>query len=264
MEVHHHPKVEKKNFKEYFLEGLMIFLAVTLGFFAEGLQEKLSENKRLNGYMEEMVENLKADTLRFHHALSFNENASPKVDSFRYEIDSAAAGQIHANRLYFFWLASGQFSTVLFKEAAIDELKNSGSMHLIQDRQLADQILEYYDRWVKAAYMYSDALDKATDELLNHDEGNFFNGEYFEKLIKSETTFSYTPDTSLANYINRIKQRNPPLVLLDTNPADLRKLNNEVISTEIALHNYNSFIRLDLNSADTLISKIQKEYNLEN
>ena len=29
MEVHHHPKVEKKNFKEYFLEFIMIFLAVT-------------------------------------------------------------------------------------------------------------------------------------------------------------------------------------------------------------------------------------------
>jgi hypothetical protein len=27
MEVHHHPKVEKKNFKEYFLECLMIFLS---------------------------------------------------------------------------------------------------------------------------------------------------------------------------------------------------------------------------------------------
>lgn len=28
MEVHHHPHVEKKNFKEYFLEFLMISLAV--------------------------------------------------------------------------------------------------------------------------------------------------------------------------------------------------------------------------------------------
>lgn len=40
MEVHHHPHVEKKNFKEYFLEFLMIFLAVTLGFFAESLREQ--------------------------------------------------------------------------------------------------------------------------------------------------------------------------------------------------------------------------------
>lgn len=32
MEVHHHPEVEKKGFKEYAFEGLMIFLAVTMGF----------------------------------------------------------------------------------------------------------------------------------------------------------------------------------------------------------------------------------------
>lgn len=35
MEVHHHPHVEKKNFKEYFLEFVMIFLAVFLGFCRE-------------------------------------------------------------------------------------------------------------------------------------------------------------------------------------------------------------------------------------
>ena len=36
MEVHHHPDIprEKKHWKEYFLEFIMIFLAVTLGFFA--------------------------------------------------------------------------------------------------------------------------------------------------------------------------------------------------------------------------------------
>jgi len=39
IEVHHHPHVGKKSFKEYVLEGLMIFLAVTMGFFAEGMRE---------------------------------------------------------------------------------------------------------------------------------------------------------------------------------------------------------------------------------
>ena len=48
MEVHHHPDLhhKKKNLKEYFLEFLMIFLAVTLGFFAETLREKISDNHR--------------------------------------------------------------------------------------------------------------------------------------------------------------------------------------------------------------------------
>jgi len=39
MEVPHHPQIEKKNFKEYFLEFLMISLAVTIGFFAESLRQ---------------------------------------------------------------------------------------------------------------------------------------------------------------------------------------------------------------------------------
>jgi len=40
MEMHHHPDLhrKKKNWKEYFLEFLMIFLAVTLGFFAETMR----------------------------------------------------------------------------------------------------------------------------------------------------------------------------------------------------------------------------------
>ena len=136
-------------------------------------------------------------------------------------------------------------------------------MRLIHDRYLSNQILEYYDRWVKAAEITDKALDDASNES-NHYVQDFFYAQYFEKLIKLETTFSYNPDTSVNNYISRIKERNPPLVLLNTNPSDLKKLNNKVSATETALHNYNSFVRLDLNSADSLILKIQTEYNLEN
>ena len=46
MEVHHHPHVEKKNFKEYFFEFVMIFLAVTMGFFAESLREHLITTRK--------------------------------------------------------------------------------------------------------------------------------------------------------------------------------------------------------------------------
>ncbi|HLX93198.1 MAG TPA: hypothetical protein VKR32_16050 [Puia sp.] len=43
MEVHHHSRVEKKKFKEYFLEFLMIFFAVTMGFFAESYRKHLGD-----------------------------------------------------------------------------------------------------------------------------------------------------------------------------------------------------------------------------
>src|SRR5436305_9060491 len=37
---------DQQPWKEYFLEFIMIFLAVTLGFFAETVRERLSENSK--------------------------------------------------------------------------------------------------------------------------------------------------------------------------------------------------------------------------
>ena len=61
MEVHHHPHVEKKNFKEYFFEFLMIFLAVTLGFFAESLREHIVDKEREREYISSFYTDLQSD-----------------------------------------------------------------------------------------------------------------------------------------------------------------------------------------------------------
>jgi hypothetical protein len=48
MEVHHHPDLHhrRKKFKEYLLEFVMIFLAVTMGFIAENVREGIGDGKR--------------------------------------------------------------------------------------------------------------------------------------------------------------------------------------------------------------------------
>ncbi len=63
MEVHHHPDLhhKKKHWKEYFLEFLMIFLAATMGFFAESYREHLSDRHKEKEYIKSMVEDLKTD-----------------------------------------------------------------------------------------------------------------------------------------------------------------------------------------------------------
>lgn len=62
MEVHHHSHVGKKNFKEYLLEGLMIFIAVMMGFFAESFREYLHDKSNEREYIKSMVEDLKNDS----------------------------------------------------------------------------------------------------------------------------------------------------------------------------------------------------------
>src|ERR1700712_1112319 len=63
MEVHHHPDLhhKAKKWKEYFLEFLMIFLAVVMGFFAESYREHLTDQTKEKEYIESLVEDLKND-----------------------------------------------------------------------------------------------------------------------------------------------------------------------------------------------------------
>src|ERR1700704_1737560 len=81
MEVHHHPQVEKKNFKEYFLEFLMIFLAVTMGFFAENIRERIVDNDKEIHYIKSIVEDLNKDKAETFTALSVQQVTINKMDS---------------------------------------------------------------------------------------------------------------------------------------------------------------------------------------
>jgi hypothetical protein len=63
MEVHHHPHTEKKNFKEYFLEFLMIFPAVTLGFIAENVRENISENSQEKELAKSLYKEIYSDSI---------------------------------------------------------------------------------------------------------------------------------------------------------------------------------------------------------
>jgi hypothetical protein len=70
MEVHHHPQLpkgEKKRFSEYLLEFLMIFLAVTMGFFAENIRERFTERHMEQEYISSLVAELSSDTVKLSH-----------------------------------------------------------------------------------------------------------------------------------------------------------------------------------------------------
>jgi hypothetical protein len=62
MEVHHHSHHPKK-WKEYITEFIMLFLAVSLGFFAENIREQQVEKHREISYLQNVHEDLKLDLI---------------------------------------------------------------------------------------------------------------------------------------------------------------------------------------------------------
>ena len=60
MEVHHpHHPTHKKKWSEYIIEFIMLFTAVTLGFFAENIREGITEKHKKKELLEIVSQDFK-------------------------------------------------------------------------------------------------------------------------------------------------------------------------------------------------------------
>ena len=267
MEIHHHahdPAAphHKKNWKNYFWEFLMLFLAVFCGFLAEYQLEHKIERDRVKKYMYDMVQNLKYDTIRYNRNLENNEALGKQLDSFRAEISKASKGNITGNRLYELWLSTRDFNSVVFNRTALTQLKNAGNFRLITNDALSLSISDYYERKVYACEDAEKDLSKS-NERLKISCTRFFNYEPFEHLLSIETTYNEpAPDSILARN-SKILNSNPPLALLNTNQADLKLLYNDVAMKESDMKTYNSMLRWARKTAIALMREINDEYHFE-
>ncbi len=142
MEVHHHPHVEKKNFKEYFLEFLMIFLAVTMGFIAENIRENISENNIAKDMAENLYQEVYADSVVVQQKIAFREGKMQQLSYFvSYVKDSSLTNLSLRFSPSFFWSFIANSATYFQpKDGTINQLVNSGALRYFKSRQLQAQI----------------------------------------------------------------------------------------------------------------------------
>ena len=192
----------------------MLFLAVFLGFMAENYRESLVEKARVEKYMKDMVDNLKYDTLRCKINIANLTFKSTGLDSLRFEIDETINGRVNESRLYYFYMkySRGGGGQALFNRAAITQLKNSGTLRLIENERLAFEINDYYERRLIGTDHFKDNYllqGKKTAEIGNE----FFSWRHFDFLLKRNGMYS-SSDTSLINYYPTILEKKNQFKLL--------------------------------------------------
>lgn len=253
MEVHHHPEVEKKGIKEYLLEGLMIFLAVFMGFIAENIREGIVEKHRAHEYMKEMVANLQFDTARCAGNIKGNLYTIRGLDSLRDELKKGATGW-NAQTLYYlaakYGVVTSQVFRANFDQSAITELRSSGSLRLI-DEKIVEGIADYYDRLLVTTRNHAPD-DQATQ--LNKTGNEIFDWKYFDFTL-SDKFWKNGPRIIKAQFATA-----PPL--LKNDKADLEKLYNAVCIFETGLRDYNAVLYKTNGKAKALINSINKAYQL--
>ena len=145
MEVHHHPDLHqnKKNFKEYFLEFLMIFLAVTMGFFAENVRENITDHAKAKEYAQSLYDDLKEDTSFLNVIINYKSWRGLKIDSL-ISILSSEDVQKNAKLIYYYHSIMDGNLPFHSNDVTIQQLRNSGGLRYFKNPQLYTAITKYY------------------------------------------------------------------------------------------------------------------------
>ncbi len=161
MDVHHHsgsPQNEK-HVKHYLFEFLMLFLAVTLGFFVENQREHIVEHKREKQFIQSFIEDLKNDMNQLDSLTKKRQEKAGWFDSLTLLLNTPDPDK-YSGQIYFYSRYLPRPYIFYNNDATLQQLKYAGNLRLIRNKAAADSILAY-DR----QFRFIDGI-RAREELL--------------------------------------------------------------------------------------------------
>jgi hypothetical protein len=146
MEVHAHSHSHgKKNWRSYFWEFLMLFLAVFCGFLAEyQLEHKIEKDRELQ-YIRSLYEDLKENDKTFGQELIFQEKRIVMMDSMINMLNHPESIRGNEGLLYYFARRSPRLRTLSVNSRTFEQLKNSGNFRLIRKIETSNLVMAYYE-----------------------------------------------------------------------------------------------------------------------
>ena len=197
MEVHHHPHVEKKSFKEYLLEGLMIFLAVSMGFIAENIREKIVDNEKEKEYIFSMYQDLKADTSELNRIIQLKQNDIVYYDSLFYLLKE---DKTKTKDIYYYLRILPRQNFFYRVDGTNKQLENAGGLRLIHDRTVIDSLNAYsriYNELKDLENLEQQTINMAKDKIYT-----IADGYVYDKMTQTSDIQRLTENYPLLNFTN--------------------------------------------------------------
>ena len=260
MEVHHHPDLhhKKKKWKEYFLEFLMIFLAVTLGFIAENVRESISEHERAKAFAASMLKDLEADTAQLRPYRTYFDYAASNVDTLMQMLSSHDLKDIPTGKLYWYGLFGGAHGLFIPNDATFQQMKSSGSLRYF------DKIISYdvakYDRLCRMIQTTEASLNSIYGEA-RKSRALIFEFRYNDQannIAQFNNVGRVSKSSVDQNKIDSFMRSNPPLLSYD------KTLLNQYVELVRSRFMHANVVRADslLNQSNKLIKELEEKYDL--
>ena len=246
MEVHHHAHTERKKWKHYLWEFLMLFLAVFCGFLAEYQLEHKIERDREKQYIQSLFEDLKENDKTIGQELIAHQDRIGMMDSMINMFNHPEQIHGHEGLLYYFARISPRLRTLPVNTRTFEQLKNSGSFRLIRKIETSNRIMAYYETIPQI---------RLVEEL--------FFGEFDHYKTIASQVFDAAVFTSMEMKNGEIVRtdQNPPLQSYD--PNLIKQLSLFAVYMNGSGRGIMQSVKELKQKGEVMMAYLQKEYHLE-
>jgi len=253
MEVHHHSH-NPKNWKEYITEFLMLFAAVTLGFFAENVREHQIIEHKTQQNLQSIILDLKKDSVLIQDRIKEYENATIYLNKLNdlfveYQVnklpkneyldkmlligDSLIFGTSFYinNSSYKNTIASGSFSNInsIELKRTISNYYEVFGAKLNDNNKILDDVAEYYavNTLPRPGGIVADIIEKTDSNKVEILKKYYKDNGLFEKSILSKDFIIYNQKA-----IDRVKIYSYLLRKFEEKNKELSELLNKGLNEE--------------------------------
>ena len=198
MEVHHpHHPSHKKKWSEYIIEFVMLFAAVTLGFFAENVREHKIMIERKDQNLFSILQDLKQDSIFIESTIKYSDDGIRYFQKLKAKLYEFHDNKLSENEFIKFTFDNVDSSylnqTVFLNSSSYNNMIATGNLTYVESKDLKWKLSNYYEPWNKRIELNGEQVDETTAALFK--EHLPIRNFYFNHILDSLNT-----DVSKSNY----------------------------------------------------------------
>jgi len=175
------------GWKHYLFEFFMLFLAVFCGFLAENWREHIVDQEREQQYIKSFYEDLTADENDQQRTINNLDHEVKIADSLFALLNNINITQ-PANQVYMQLrgITRSGASLLHVNDRTIVQLRNSGGMRLIRDKNVSDSMTVYYKEIGNLQFLFDESVN--IRRSLREKYEPLLNANDFAKIVDSTNT----------------------------------------------------------------------------
>jgi len=250
MEVHHHSH-GGNYWKQYLKEFLMLFLAVFVSFLAESYLDFRTERHKEKDYLITLKNDLQSDTTNINFSLRNSDSLtiySKRLSYLVYNYNKSIESQIQLYDCGIHIVTN--LIDVPFSQGTLNQLKNSGGLRLIRNKDIVNAITDY-DNAIQIIQRQFSAVMERLSEVHNSEKSIFYHA-FWKQHPRSRAV-----EIDTASIIKSFQIRGT--ALLDDKQQQLIQLDNAENLHLGYVAFYNNMCLKQKERAEKLLKLIEKE-----